>query len=1272
MQTCQAFHFYRQVQKPATHVQRRISTIRNGRHPDLHGRRSLSQASFPISLLASSSNDDITEQLSSLYDEITRLNNGSPVNVRSPKQVSTAIFGSPQTATKSILMQVANAGNDNYSAYSDLEEEKKELARLVLEYRELMNHSRATSEVNNDSDPNDMLKVASENLEQAEDSLNSVDVQDTQNKMVTTDDLVESFFSAKQSKIDPYWKEPLSKLSKSTARALLEQLDPFQCPMGYDPSAVPRGSIKKPAATTTAGKKGSFLSFCRQQKQEYPQCVLLVRCGDFYETFGLDAIMLIEHLGLNSMAGKARAGCPYRNIQPTLNGLTQEGFTVAVFEETGSVGNNKLKSRFLSQIVSPASPTYLYDNWLLGGGDHTQHGSLEGLPPSRPCVGIVQTAAGYNLVEVSLEERSVAYSERLTAEAVACRLAAYPPADPLIFIPSTAMDHVASKGQQLPFLSNARSTTIGSDGEQIVESSMGGYRLRTRILPAHLIQKPLEGISDSDRYIKAVVDNLVDINWAHFDQTENDEVSNDRPTVDDFVVSLASTATNPLYVETANQLGLLDNPSIPSLASYVLDEAAPAPTRHFLKRYLLVPPPPSIARSMSELVESLLNPYANPLPPLTVPPIGKVLSLIRAGQASANIYGELLQTLSNVELVLAEKNGGLPTAALLALCEHESGIPCSRDSLVQRCNNAVAVIESVISSIYHVTNSGVSENDRFDSITMDDFVSDAFFERNEAPWRGRIQRKVAMKTYSRVENAAQNFRHALASDFISDSASNKALIIHDFYNNLIALKQIPNTHLKKEDYFHPKDRNGKLLRNRYTTTKVQTALDEYIAACDQACEEVSTILSNLSKNIQEEGHIPAIVQASHLNLILSTAYHHAVKASKQKWNLAEVLDDTEESNIAETGTMHMKDVWPYWMPKTQAVPNTFDLNGLFLLTAPNMSGKSTIMRSTAAAALLSICGFCAPLSRGSRIPRFDTLFLRGASADVPTEDKSAFGAEMGDIAALMRCCGPKSLIFVDELGRGTSPRDGTRLAGAVLEAMAQQRMNGIFATHLHDILDLPLNWKDRIANKRLALEEDDGSYKWTYRLEDGVCKDSLALVTAARFGVPDEIIRRAEELAQYLPEAGNVAIPQIEGQDAADQPTTHQQGRSTESATTKQDDIEFRRAIDMAEELTGQPSISIPPRWSAPPALCSNQSCVYVMELNANPPSYYVGETDSLSQRLKKHRSKGAAWSSARAVALPVSDKSEARAWESQLIQKMVQAGFRMESITDGRVLRHL
>merc|ERR1719353_628899 len=97
--------------------------------------------------------------------------------------------------------------------------------------------------------------------------------------------------------------------------------------------------------------------------------VLLIRVGDFYEAYGLDALMLVEYAGLNPMSRKARAGCPVGNIQATLDGLTCAGLTVAVYEEVAPANTSegkyrKLKQRALAQIVSPASPTYMYEACL--------------------------------------------------------------------------------------------------------------------------------------------------------------------------------------------------------------------------------------------------------------------------------------------------------------------------------------------------------------------------------------------------------------------------------------------------------------------------------------------------------------------------------------------------------------------------------------------------------------------------------------------------------------------------------------------------------------------------------------------------------------------------------------------------------------------------------------------------------------------------------------------------------------------------------------------
>jgi DNA mismatch repair ATPase MutS len=561
-------------------------------------------------------------------------------------------------------------------------------------------------------------------------------------------------------------------------------------------------------------------------------------------------------------------------------------------------------------------------------------------------------------------------------------------------------------------------------------------------------------------------------------------------------------------------------------------------------------------------------------------------------------------------------------------------------------------------------------------------VPDSFFERNEGSWRGRVQPSVAKKAYSAVQDAARKLCLAIKEDFIADSESNKADISYIVIDNLLVLKKKPIRKLNDELYFNPKDRNGKQLKNRWTTKNVQEALSNYIDACEQATEEVSSILSNLADTLQEEGHIPALIQSTHMNLILSAAFHHAVKANKGNWQLAKTIENSAHGQGGDN-VARFVDIFPYWMHRSKAVSNTFDLSSMILLTAPNMSGKSTLMRSTAAAALLTVCGLCAPLSSQSRIPRFDTLFLRGASADVPTEDKSAFGAEMGDLSSLFRCCGPNSLVFVDELARGTSPHDGTRLAGAVLEAMAERGMSGFFATHLHDIVDLPLRRRDLIVCKRMAIlhdknddQYDADSYEWTYRLEDGVCTDSLALVTAERFGLPEEIIQRADELEKYLPARQEKMITNLLEETSYNQ---HDETKLefTISGSTRlereynikqrvEKEFRFKEAVDIASGLTGASPVNIPPRWLPPPSW-SNKSCLYLLELAKDPPIYYVGETDSLSQRLQEHRKKGGPWKQSRAVAFPANDKTQARYWESLLIQKLAKSGYRLESTQDGR-----
>jgi hypothetical protein len=663
---------------------------------------------------------------------------------------------------------------------------------------------------------------------------------------------------------------------------------------------------------------------------------------------------------------------------------------------------------------------------------------------------------------------------------------------------------------------------------------------------------------------------------------------------------------------------------------------------------------------MSRLVKHFTQ-ADHSLPPLSVPPVGKVLSLLRAGQASYHVYRELLTAIdATVTILDMFGRDSVVVSSLMTLLEYETGMAADVPSLKERCLLAIDAIQRVIA--VETTSSCTDRITNFGNV-----IPPAFFERNEAAWRGRVRPEM-IESYTEVERAASKLAEASASDYwgiatlslaIQDTLESRSPIVQDIFNNCFALRDVPSwcSESKAREFVHPRDRFGKVIRNRFTTDAVQNAMSDYVSACENAKRDVSFSLTKLSQSLHDEGHIPAIVQASHTNLILSTIVNHVAKARSMGWNQAAVVEAGAHGD--EAG--FFDSIWPYWMDRSTAVSNTFDISGMWILTAPNMAGKSTVLRSTAAVALLSVCGFSAPLGPKSRIRRFDHLFVRGASADVPAEQKSAFGAEMGDVSALLRCCGSKSLVFVDELGRGTSPRDGTRLAGAVLEEMARVGMSGIFATHLHDILSLPLQSIDRIQTKRMAIHEHDAAgndltrYSWTYRIEDGVCTDSMALLTAARFGIPHKVLERAQFFESFL------------GGDQLNQLNVSSTFDGSLSPLHVPDGLHSVQRI--VEDLSGVSAISIPSSWMSPPSL-QGQSCVYILQLK-DPLRYYVGETDNLRKRLEQHRAKGGCWSTSVAIAVSVSGgKTEARAIESRTIQELARAGFLLHSISDGRSIR--
>ena len=208
------------------------------------------------------------------------------------------------------------------------------------------------------------------------------------------------------------------------------------------------------------------------------------------------------------------------------------------------------------------------------------------------------------------------------------------------------------------------------------------------------------------------------------------------------------------------------------------------------------------------------------------------------------------------------------------------------------------------------------------------------------------------------------------------------------------------------------------------------------------------------------------------------------------------------------------------------VPNDTDLSParrILLLTGPNMAGKSTFLRQNALIAILAQAGLPIP-AESAEIGTIDRLFSRVGAADDLARGRSTFMVEMTETAAILNQAGPRSLVVVDEIGRGTSTLDGLAIAWAVLEALhSQVRCRTIFATHFHELARLGAQMP-RLCAHTMRVKEWRGSVVFLHEVAEGAAGRSWGVHVAGLAGVPPATVRRAGVLLAAL-ERGKHGAP---------------------------------------------------------------------------------------------------------------------------------------------------
>ena len=217
-------------------------------------------------------------------------------------------------------------------------------------------------------------------------------------------------------------------------------------------------------------------------------------------------------------------------------------------------------------------------------------------------------------------------------------------------------------------------------------------------------------------------------------------------------------------------------------------------------------------------------------------------------------------------------------------------------------------------------------------------------------------------------------------------------------------------------------------------------------------------------------------------------------------------------------------------------------NRISIITGPNMAGKSTYMRQTALIALMAQVGCFVP-AQSANIGLSDRIFTRVGASDDLASGQSTFMVEMTEVANILRNATSKSLLILDEIGRGTSTFDGLSIAWAVVEYISDSKLLGaktLFATHYHELTELE-GKIENVNNYCIAVKEKGDDIVFLRKIVKGGADKSYGIQVAKLAGVPDLVINRAKEIVEELSDED---ITSRVSEIAAREHTAKKKGRS--------------------------------------------------------------------------------------------------------------------------------
>ncbi len=317
---------------------------------------------------------------------------------------------------------------------------------------------------------------------------------------------------------------------------------------------------------------------------------------------------------------------------------------------------------------------------------------------------------------------------------------------------------------------------------------------------------------------------------------------------------------------------------------------------------------------------------------------------------------------------------------------------------------------------------------------------------------------------------------------------------------------------KVPDYYHRKQ--TLVNAERFITPELKAFEERIVGAEDRRVEleyqlfvEIREKLALNSSRIQKTARFLALLD------FLSAGAEVAYKYNYRRPEIA----DGDEIHIVEG----RHPVIERALPSGRFVPNDVHLDQsgeeMLIITGPNMAGKSTVLRQTALIVLMAQMGCYVPAEQAS-IGIVDRIFTRVGAMDNLRRGQSTFMVEMSETANILNNATDRSLVILDEIGRGTSTFDGLSIAWAVAEDLVDKNGKGVktlFATHYHELTELAKT-KPRVKNYSIAVREWQGDIIFLHKLIKGGTSRSYGIQVAGLAGVPEHVVKRAKEILKEI------------------------------------------------------------------------------------------------------------------------------------------------------------